>query len=777
MVFSLRRSLMLGGILLGGLGFLGYAVILNRNKKIQSYWLDEIKQKPFFAWLLPVSFTITLITWCLIFLIPFLKLQIISADLYTRSLPILTWACLIGWQTLVFIPLVFFKKEKNTMIFKPWKEKSFLFFFLILIFLFVFIVLSRLGLAPSSVFIIDLGSPLLEGQIWFVAGIIFLSLWMTAIYGILHSHKKLKSLFLVKYADSLVFSGLWLIGAMIWLSQPLSTTNYFATRPLPPNYETYPFSDASLYDFNSLKVIYGATTGQIITKPGQVSYLALLHLIGGKDYANIILLQTLLFAIFPPILYLIGKKILNFYLGFILALFAILRELTSIQAVNIANVSNTKLLLSEPITTLLIALMVLLTVQWIRTTKRQIGLLLILGSILGLLILFRIQILFVLPMFYLIGLIKYFRNWKEFFRNLGALMIGFGFVSLPVILRNYSITGSFWFENPAYIDIFKDFYVTSGGSGINLVQSLNMVVGNFLHNYISTFLIFPVRLGTVDRMAELVSINQPFWTNVPDNLHILEILIILVNLFIVTLGISWLWRKKRIVCIFLMGIFIFYNLSNAVINASGWRFILPVDWLIYIFYGLGMLEIFNFFIRITFGFELFQSEPYQEEKALSSVWVGGLVMIMIVFASAISLREVFLPSVYPVISKNQLCQEVLDSASLSNVQKDKGNFKSYCLAEDTVVVKGLAFYPVFLEAGDFLRTDPTDIFFGPQQFSRLVFSLVSSEFSGNIIYPIHHPPTEFPNEAQVIVIGDLKEKHTAHYIYLIKSNILIQFEQ
>jgi len=94
-----------------------------------------------------------------------------------------------------------------------------------------------------------------------------------------------------------------------------------------------------------------------------------------------------------------------------------------------------------------------------------------------------------------------------------------------------------------------------------------------------------------------------------------------------------------------------------------------------------------------------------------------------------------------------------------------------------MVVKGLAFYPVFLEAGDFLRTDPTDIFFGPQRVSRLAFSLVSSEFSGYIIYPIHHPPAEFPNEAEVIVIGDLKVKQTARYIYFTKSNTLIQSDQ
>ena len=777
MGFSLRRTLMLGGILLGGLGFLGYALILYKNKKTQSYWLDEIKRKLFFTWLLPVSFAITLITWCPIFLVPFLKLHIISADLYTRSLPILTWACLIGWQTLIFIPLIFFKKENTTTVFQPWKEKSFLFFSLVLILVFIFIVLSRLGVDPIAFSITDLATPLLEGQLWFVLGLAFMLIWLKRIITHLDIYHNENNSFWMKYSDQLILIGLWIIGMITWMSQPLPQTNYFATKPLPPNYETYPFSDASMYDLNSMKVIYGATAGQIITKPAQVTFLALLHLIGGKDYGNIVLLQTLLLALFPPILYLIGKKIFNPYLGIILALFAILRELTSVQAVDIANVSNTKLLLSEPITTLLIALIVLLTVQWIRNTKRQIGQSLILGSVLGLMTLVRIQILFIFPVFFLVGLIKYFRNWKEIFRNLGGLMIGFGVVSFPIIFRNYSITGSIWFENPAYIGIFEDFYVTSGGSGINLFQSLNTVVGNFLHSCISTFLIFPVRLGTVDRVVELVTISQTFWAKVPVNFHFLDILIILVNLCIVAFGMSWLWCKKRMVCILLLGIFIFYNLSSAVFNVSGWRFILPVDWLIYIFYGLGMLEIFNFFIRKTFGRELFQSETYQAEKGTSPVWIVGLIVVMVLFASAISLRELLFPSVYPDLPKNQLCQEVLGSASQSNVPKVKENFKSYCLAEDTMVVKGLAFFPVFLEAGDSLRNNPTDIFFGPQTVSRLVFSLVSNGFSGNIIYPIHHPPAEFPNEAEVIVIGDLKVKHTAHYIYFTKSNTLIQSDQ
>jgi hypothetical protein len=772
--FSLRRILMLGVILIGGLCFLGYAILLRKSKKAQSYWLSEIKRKQFIKWFLPATLALTLISWCLIFLIPLLKLQFVSADLYTRSLPILTWVCLTGWQALIFIPLVFIKNKKSDIAFQPWKEKTFLHIFFLLIFLFVFITLSRLGIAPLSVFIIDLGAPLLEGQILFSVGLLFLVLWTKEIYTTLFSNPKQKYSILNKHGNSLILIGLWLIGAIIWMSQPLPTTNYFTTRTLPPNYETYPFSDASLYDFNSLKVIYGSAAGQIITKPGQVTYLALLHLIGGNDYFNIVLLQTLLFAFFPPILYLIGKKIFNRNLGIILALFAIFRELTSIQAVNIANVSNSKLLLSETITTLLIAFIVLLAVQWIKNSNRQIVQSIYLGSVIGLLALIRIQIIFVLPVFLFIGLIKYYRNWKERIKNLSGLMVGIGVVSLPMILRNYSITGSIWFENPVYIDVFTGFYTTSAGSGINLIQSLTMVIGNFLHSCISTLLVFPARLGTVGRVMEFVTITQPFWANVPINLHFIDFLLILINLCIISLGISWLWRKERLVCILLLGIYVLYNLSNAVINISGWRFIQPVDWFIYIFYGLGVLGIINILIRKIFGREIIQIEKSQEDKSKSSFRVVGLIAVMVLFSSAISLREGLFPQAYPYLPKNELCQEVLDSAEQFDDPKIKENFRTYCFAEDTMAVKGLAFYPVFLEAGDFLRTDLTDIFFGPQRGPHLVFSLVSSELSGNIIYPIHKSPVVFPNGSEVIVIGDLKGKQTARYVYLTKLNTLIR---
>ena len=172
-------------------------------------------------------------------------------------------------------------------------------------------------------------------------------------------------------ADLVIAFTIWLAAVLLWMSLPLPRNNYFAPPVQAPNFEIYPFSDAEQYDLNSLYVYFGSLKDFVVSKPLYVTILALFHDGNGYHYDRMILLQTLLVAFFPVTLYFIGKELHSRFGGIAIALFAIMREVTAIQATNMANISNTKLLLSDMFAALLASLLVLVLIRWFKSRRNQ----------------------------------------------------------------------------------------------------------------------------------------------------------------------------------------------------------------------------------------------------------------------------------------------------------------------------------------------------------------------------------------------------------------------
>ena len=309
------------------------------------------------------------------------------------------------------------------------------------------VTFTGLGINPVRVSIISLGSPLLEGQIWYIT--IMLALLMTAAYAWKCIPDGSRPAFHGK-ADLTVALILWLIAVVLWMSLPLPKNNYFAPQVQAPNFEKYPFSDAEQYDFNSLYVYYGTLKDFVISKPLYVTLLALFHAIAGLSYDRIIFLQTLLVALFPSVLYLIGKELHSRMGGIAIAMFAIMREVTAIQATSIANVSSTKLLLSDMPATLLASILALMLIRWFKSNGKKIsGHEFIIGGLVGMFILTRIQTLALIPFVLLLAVVRYFRNFKAIIISALILLFAVGLVVTPILLRNHAITGVYWIDNPS----------------------------------------------------------------------------------------------------------------------------------------------------------------------------------------------------------------------------------------------------------------------------------------------------------------------------------------
>ena len=166
-------------------------------------------------------------------------------------------------------------------------------------------------------------------------------------------------------------------------------------------------------------------------------------------------------ALFPPVLYLIGRELHSRLGGIAIALFAILREVSSIQAASIANTSNTKLLLSYLPAALLAAVLALTLIRWFKTKeKRSSGSEVLVGGLIGVFILTRLQTMALVP-FALIACNHH--SYPKFNKDpcfLFILLASIGLVITPVLIRNHSITVVFGWIIPSSSGLSK--FLTTG---------------------------------------------------------------------------------------------------------------------------------------------------------------------------------------------------------------------------------------------------------------------------------------------------------------------------
>ena len=579
---------------------------------------------------------------------------------------------------------------------------------------------------------------------------------------------------------------LWLLAVVLWMSLPLPKNNYFAPQVQAPNFEKYPFSDAEQYDFNSLYVFYGTLKDFVISKPLYVSLLALFHAIAGLSYDRVIFLQTLLVALFPSVLYLIGKELHSRMGGIAIALFAIMREVTAIQATSIANVSSTKLLLSDMPATLLASVLALMLIRWFKSDEKRIsGHEFIIGGLVGMFILMRIQTLALIPFIMLIIFIRYYRNLKTIFLSVIIFMIGIGLVVTPILMRNHAITGVYWVDNPSSSQsLYKRFISGSEGEidipsassqeemlnrnfsvifttiKKNLPGVINFTSQNFIRSEISSILIFPLRLGNQTYFMQNLKIDKPFWMEVYSKPNLLNLFVLLINFGLMALGFSVIFKKNAKAALAVVAFHLVYNLSSAIVNLSGWRFILPVDWILFSFYAIGLIDLIKWIIIKISDWNLdsqlaglIQFPMQKKESHRNWIFYAKYGLIFFLIGAAIPLRENLFPKVIPTFSKDEICQKIKQRFAESEHANQTESFQKFCNSNLSRAYYGIGIYPRYFLAGEGYYDRKNDPWFGNQDYSRMVFRVIG-ENNEKVFIKTNTKNLEFENGAPVYVIDD-----------------------
>lgn len=626
--------------------------------------------------------------------------------------------------------------------------------------------------------------PLLE---WQIGGAVLATLAVSLLLARLPSTRRL---------DLVLSLIIWAAAALIWTTQPL-IPGYFATPGRAPNHEIYPFSDGQTYDQYAQSILIGnGLMGAIPQRPLYIVFLALLHLLAGQDYLKVIALQQMALALLPVVLYWIGKTLHSRPAGVLAALLVILREVTAIHVAPFTdNISYSKLYFSEEPVALCLSAFTLFALRWALSLREGGGRrwsldALLAGGFLGMAMLIRTQSLAVLPLALLAALWMARRNAWAWLR--GTLLLGAGVLVciLPWLVRNYPLAGGLAFDNAdsqtlvlaqRYNNLTFDAPIPrlTGEQEAHYSSRLVrmalqgmardpggaawLVVNHWMNNEISNGLIFPVRF-TIQRPAELLWPDEPFWQSWDGHLTAAQGVLVLANLGLLAAGLAGAVARGGAAGWIPLWVNLAYNFSTSVFRSSGGRFLLPVDWVAVLFYAVGWAQLLAWAWALL-GKPLpasWRENPVQSTSARliprpagrrrrQGLALAGVGLAFLLVGLSLPLSERIFPQRYPPESPAQMGDRLAVEVSQALPGEAAAALSQAMSQPGAVLLRGRALYPRYYAAGE-NEPKTAKVGYTGLPYPRLVFYLAGSQ-NTLVVLPSDQVPAFFPNAADVLILG------------------------
>lgn len=577
----------------------------------------------------------------------------------------------------------------------------------------------------------------------------------------------------------------WLLAVGVWLSQPV-IPNASALKPHEPNFEIYPFLDAQTYDQYAQTVLIGSGYGgNIPQRPLYIVFLTFAHLLAGQEYENIVIVQTLFLAFFPVLLYLLGKEFFSHSIGLSVALLAIFRDYTSnLVSPFTGNLSYTKVLLAEIPVAIFLVLFLIFGIRWIRSGfSNWLGF--FMGGILGLAILIRTQAVVAL---FAVLFISFFTVQRStivaFIKGSIVLLIGVMLVVSPWIIRNWSITGDFIFDNPEsqtlnlalrygrLNDIEADLNRHPEETTAEYNQRLNQmasdafwsdplksfwgITNTFLNHCINNILLFPMRYELKSPREMMVPVDA-FWEEWVGNISVTQSMLMTFYVLLFGVGVVAAWHRYAMVGLLPLLLNLLYNLWTSLALLSGQRFMVTMDWSMYLYYMIGFFSLTGAYLallnngRIKIMSWFGATEPKKDTVKHPSIGAYAISGLLFLFLGALPpLAERVFPNKYPSLSNEQVVTNILNNTAWIENDFDLTCFQDLEEENSLTFVQGRALYPRFYIAGDGERiTDAVG--YKVVDAPRLVFEFVGQSNS-RIVFPLSESPEFFPHASDVTLI-------------------------
>ena len=659
---------------------------------------------------------------------------------------------------------------------------------------------TRLGIDPDDRFWNEAGVPLLNEQIFIalVITVLFLSL---RFLGKAQSKPFISGI--LKRRDLFIFIALWAIAAILWINEPLPD-NFFAPGPYLPNYELSPYADAAIYDIGGQFSLIGQglVNSVFYDRALLPGLFAIFHLLVGQNYLTVITFQTLLFALFIPILYLIGKSLHSRLAGIFVGTLAVFKVLNAIKSSTLILSVHPKFMLSEFLASIFIALTTLWLIRWAKEAN-SLHYFFLIGGMLGVGIMLRTNIFLFFPLIGILLLLKFPKNWRKVFRSGFILILAFFVTISPWMWRNYKVAGNPFFFLPGFqavidtrysLDMGKmkaDSYVLDiSASHMDLgvlpanqqtsrqrVFSVNpharyfsnnsqqestlaFIPKHFFHNLVMSVVSLPTSPHWHD-LRHTIKEALPYWNKV-DGLWTGELSFstkigFTWNLILLALGLNAGWKKWRIAGLFPLFIFLTYHLANAFARTSGGRYLVPVDWVVLLYYAFGIIQIL-LFVASFLGYDGEGEEEKEVIKQNFPLQKGALYIFpFFLLIGGITIIDQVIPARYAEFGINDLQEEILLETSIN-----EDELNDFLTSPKSRLFTGRSLYPRFYFSGKGEHSAGKDAFEN-KEFPRLTFTMIGPFGQTGVVLPLDESPSYFPNAADVILLGCQHPK--AGYLY------------
>jgi hypothetical protein len=406
------------------------------------------------------------------------------------------------------------------------------------------------------------------------------------------------------------------------------------------------------------------------------------------------------------------------------------------------------------------------------------------GGLLGMSTLIRLQSAVVLAV---VIPISYFviSNQKKWLTGSLFMVLGLALAIAPWLIRNYLATGGIVLDNPISQSMVLarrwggnsgndllphlagegDAQYSSRMTGLaleslrnNPKRILGSAVNHFFNNEISTLLVFPVR-DKLESPSELIWPSRAFWQSWTGQPLPGQVPALTIYIFFLAVGLAAAFQKNRLAGLLPLGINLVYNAWTALFLSSGDRFLVPVDWTIYLYLFLGALTLSKLLFLGTSSLDLKTQSHLQNTQSKQLPFpllkLAGVGFIILMCGASLPFTETIFPKLYP--SANLPAPTQADNAHLE------------------VRLRGRAIYPRWYKAGEG-EPGSAKMGYGKADYARLVF-FMTGESNTLIIFPTLKMPKYFPNSTEITVLGILEEGYIqANEISLKKDGILINYQ-
>ncbi len=589
----------------------------------------------------------------------------------------------------------------------------------------------------------------------------------------------LLSAFLKKFVDQnpkrfdvLAFALLWITTVVLWNTADMGH-NFFAPRQFSQPY--FPYSDAALYDVNAYSILIGKgiSFAQYAYRPMYIGFLAVLHALSGPNYTVLVALQVAVLALFVPGLYLVGREIHSRNLGFAVAIMGIISQLNSFVANEFVRVSNPKLLLTEFPTTVILVYVAYFYIAGIKDQKTGKKWVVAFG-LLSVAFLIRLHVAVIFAAL-LVLLFVIDRRIKIQVRNSFLVAsIAVMFV-LPWMVRNTIAVGAFSLDPGRFNLLMEDRWGDSEegqvrepileqsaktfrsplslpdsirGQALVGKESLMEMLAHFLHNEVLSVLDLPQSI----RFLTLRSYYQTEYTLTKDwagELSPLSTTYLVANLVILSVGIGTAYKKRGWLGLVPLVIHLSYNFANALVRTSGWRYLIPTEWVPMLYYVLGVFQIVWMLRARLFSADEV-AEP--ETRIVSSIQPLDVTSWLRVGAGfvALSVFVSFAPGLIPdqiqplaAQDRQTYIKEVAENSDISVKQ-----INQLLSSEGGILQVGKVLYPRFYfpDQGIFHRRSEV------VDYPRVEFTLIN-DWVYQVRVPIGLAQNFLAHEMNVLVIG------------------------